>query len=764
VLQKSNLQKIAFIGDYLPRKCGIATFTTDLFTSVSEEFPEVQCLVVPVNDRPEGYDYPKEVRFEIYEQDLNSYLRAADFLNITHVDLVCIEHEFGIYGGDAGSHILAMMHALQMPIVTTLHTILEKPDPDQLRVMHEIIQLSTQLIVMSEKGKELLIKVYGSSVDKISLIPHGIPDIPFADPNYYKDEFGVAGKQVILTFGLLSPNKGIEYALEALPEILKEYPDTVFIIVGQTHPHLLKEEGELYRHSLELLAKKLKIQKNVVFFNRFVELDELIRFIGCTDIYLTPYLTESQKTSGTLAYAFGTGNAVISTPYWHASELLAAGRGRLVPFRDSKAISEAAIELLKNSSLRHKIRKNAYTMGRNMIWSVVARMYMETFQEAGLVHKFSARETSLMRTLDKSPGLLPILKLDHLYTLSDSTGIFQHASFTVPNFQEGYCTDDNARAFILTLLLQRTGRCSDRSNQLASVYASFLNYAFDHETKRFRNFMSFDRKWINKPGSEDCHGQAIWALGMGMGLKSQRKFQLLAANLFEAALPVVTTFQSPRAWAFSLIGISEYLSQYSGDRRAEQIREELVRKLLQRFEDAATSDWPWFEDNVTYANAKLSHALILSGREMNNKKAIEVGLKSLSWLLSIQISENEMFQAIGSNGFYKKGKKKAQFDQQPIEAQATVSACIEAYNTTGDMQWAVEARRIFEWFLGRNDLGLTMYDPESGGCRDGLHADRLSQNQGAESTLAFLISLEEMYILQSKHASFKTELKGQIVS
>jgi glycosyltransferase involved in cell wall biosynthesis len=764
VLQKSNLQKIAFIGDYLPRKCGIATFTTDLFTSVSEEFPEVQCLVVPVNDRPEGYDYPKEVRFEIYEQDLNSYLRAADFLNITHVDLVCIEHEFGIYGGDAGSHILAMMHALQMPIVTTLHTILEKPDPDQLRVMHEIIQLSTQLIVMSEKGKELLIKVYGSSVDKISLIPHGIPDIPFADPNYYKDEFGVAGKQVILTFGLLSPNKGIEYALEALPDILKEYPDTVFIIVGQTHPHLLKEEGELYRHSLELLAKRLEIQKNVVFFNRFVELDELIRFIGCTDIYLTPYLTESQITSGTLAYAFGTGNAVISTPYWHASELLAAGRGRLVPFRDSKAISEAAIELLKNSSLRHKIRKNAYTMGRNMIWSVVARMYMETFQEAGLVHKFSARETSLMRTLDKSPGLLPILKLDHLYTLSDSTGIFQHASFTVPNFQEGYCTDDNARAFILTLLLQRTGRCTDRSNQLASVYASFLNYAFDHKTKRFRNFMSFDRKWINKPGSEDCHGQAIWALGMGMGLKSQRKFQLLAANLFEAALPVVTTFQSPRAWAFSLIGISEYLSQYSGDRRAEQIREDLVGKLLQRFEDAATSDWPWFEDNVTYANAKLSHALILSGREINNKKAIEVGLKSLSWLLSIQISENEMFQAIGSNGFYKKGKMKAQFDQQPIEAQATVSACIEAYNATGDMQWAVEARRIFEWFLGRNDLGLTMYDPESGGCRDGLHADRLSQNQGAESTLAFLISLEEMYILQSKHASFKSELKGQIVS
>ncbi|MDA3852365.1 MAG: glycosyltransferase family 4 protein [Spirochaetaceae bacterium] len=755
--KKPNIQKIAFIGDYLPRKCGIATFTSDLRTSISLEFPEIECPVVPVNDRPEGYDYPEEVRFEIFEQDLSSYMRAADFLNITDVDLVCLEHEFGIYGGDAGSHILALLHALQMPIVTTLHTILETPNPDQLRVMEEIIHLSARLIVMTEKGRDLLKDIYGVSLDKINLIPHGIPDVPFADPNYFKDEFGVAGNQVILTFGLLSPNKGIEYALQALPDILKEFPKTVFIVVGQTHPNLIRDEGELYRLSLELLAKDLNIQKNVVFFNRFVELDELIRFIGSSDIYLTPYLTEAQITSGTLAYAFGTGNAVVSTPYWHAKELLADGRGKLVPFRDGKAISEAVIELFRDSSLRHRMRKDAYAMGRSMIWSSVAQQYMDAFREAGEDHSFLGRKTSAIVTLDQSPGLLPLLKLDHLYSLSDSTGIFQHASYSVPNFAEGYCTDDNARAFILALLLQRTGRSTPITNQLAAVYGAFLNYAYDFEGNRFRNFMSFDRKWLEKQGSEDCHGQAVWAVGMAMGHPSHKRFHGLAANLFEAALPAVTSFKSPRAWAFALIGINEYLYQFNGDRRAEQIREILVNKLMQRFQDAASEDWQWFEDEVTYANAKLCHALIISGREMNHPEVLSTGLKTLSWLIGVQTSEQGIFQPIGSNGFYPKGQKKALFDQQPIEAQATITACIEAFNTTRDPKWALEARRTFEWFLGRNDLGLAMYDPDSGGCRDGLHVDRRSQNQGAESTLAFLISLEEMYILQGKMASFKTK-------
>ena len=755
--QPSAIRKVAFLGDYLPRKCGIATFTTDLRCSVAKEHPAIQCLVVPVNDIAGGYDYPAEVRFEIAEQDLPSYLRAADFLNITDVDVVCVEHEFGIFGGPAGSHVLALLRELRMPIVTTLHTVLREPNGEQRRVMRELVRLSTRLVVMSERGAEFLRDVYQAPAAKLDLIPHGIPDMPFADPNYFKDEFGVAGRQVLLTFGLLSPNKGIEFALRALPDLIRDFPNIVYIVLGQTHPNLLRDEGEAYRLGLERLANDLGVQKHVVFFNRFVELEELMRFIGAADIYLTPYLTEAQITSGTLAYAFGNGNAVVSTPYWHAAELLADDRGKLVPFRDAGAIATAVRELLRDEALRHSLRRNAYRLGRDMVWSRVAQLYVKSFEQARQDHSFVGRKSSPIKTLDEQPGQLPEIKLDHLFRMSDSTGIFQHASFTVPNFAEGYCTDDNARALVLALMLQRLGH-PDASGQLgaqAATYAAFLNHAFDRARGRFHNFMSFDRRWLEDVGSEDCQGHALWALGLCVAQAGQGSFQMLAAQLFEQALPVAAGFASPRAWAFTLIGIDEYLRRLSGDRRANQIRESLTAKLLQRHADAANEDWQWFEDVVSYTNAKLPHALILSGRCMNAAPMLETGLKSLRWLVKIQTTETGSFRPIGSNGFFPRGQERAIFDQQPIEAQATVSACIEAYHATGDMFWVKEARRAFEWFLGRNDLGLALYDPGTGGCRDGLQVDRVSQNQGAESTLAFLLALAEMQALQNTLTSFK---------
>jgi glycosyltransferase involved in cell wall biosynthesis len=755
MFKPSDIRKVAFLGDYLPRKCGIATFTTDLRCAVAEEFPAMQCLVVPVNDVAGGYDYPGEVRFEIAEQDLPSYLRAADFLNITDVDVVCLEHEFGIFGGPAGSHVLALLRELQMPIVTTLHTVLREPNPEQRRVMRELTRLSTRLVVMSERGREFLREVYQAPEAKIDLIPHGIPDTPFTDPNYFKDEFGVAGKQVVLTFGLLSPNKGIEFALRALPDIIREFPNIVYIVLGQTHPNLLRDEGEAYRLSLERLAKDLGVQKHVVFFNRFVELEELMRFIGAADIYLTPYLTEAQITSGTLAYAFGAGNAVVSTPYWHAAELLTAQRGKLVPFRDAPAIAVAVVELLRDEPLRDTMRKNAYKLGRDMLWSQVAQHYAKSFDQARQDHNFVGRKSSPIKTLDEQPGQLPELKLDHLYRMSDSTGIFQHASFTVPNFAEGYCTDDNARALVLAVILQNLGHGSPSINSLAATYAAFLNHAFDRKSGRCRNFMSFDRRWLEDVGSEDCQGHALWALGLCVAQAGQGSFQMLAAQLFEQALPVAAEFTSPRAWAFTLIGIDEYLRRLSGDRRANQIRESLTAKLMQRYADAADDEWQWFEEMVSYANAKLPHALILSGLCMNDAPMLETGLTTLRWLTKVQTSDAGSLRPIGSNGFYPRGKERAIFDQQPIEAQATVSACIEAYHATGDMVWVAEARRAFEWFLGRNDLGLALYDSTTGGCRDGLHVDRVSQNQGAESTLAFLLSLAEMQALQNTLTSFK---------
>jgi glycosyltransferase involved in cell wall biosynthesis len=752
---RSEIRTIAFVGDYLPRRCGIATFTTDLLTSVADQFPKIKCFSIPVNDLEEGYDYPPEVRFEIEEQNLASYRRAADFLSISDVDVVCVQHEFGIYGGVAGGHLLALLRDVNLPIVTTLHTVLKDPNADQKRVMQELIQLSTRLVVMSQKGEGFLKDVYKAPPSKIDVIPHGIPETSFVDSGFYKDLFGVEGKQVLLTFGLLSPNKGVEVMLNALPKIVAENPNVVYIILGATHPHLLRDAGESYRLSLELLAKKNGVEKNVIFYNRFVDLDELKEFIGAADIYVTPYLNENQITSGTLAYCFGAGKAVVSTPYWYAQELLGDGRGVLVPFNDSAALAREVIGLLSDDTRRNAMRKNAYKMGREMVWGNVAGSYMQSFENARSERAGLTRKLSTVKTLDKQLTELPDLKLDHLYRMTDSTGLFQHAIVAVPNFSTGYCTDDNARALILTVLLEELGEDSPELVNAATTYAAFLQYAFDPQSKRFRNMMEFNRSWIAEPISEDCCGRALLALGTCVGRSKNVGFQTLAGHIFAQGLAPVVDFHSPRAWALALMGAHEYLRRFNGDRQVHQIRDALTDLLMGLYERTATPEWPWFEDSVTYMNPVLSHALILSGRSTSRPKVLETGLKTLRWLTQIQTAEGGYLRPIGSNGFYKRGEAAAHFDQQPIEVQTLISACLEAYRCTSEDEWFNQARRAFDWFLGWNDLGLFLYDPNTGGCRDGLHVDRVNQNQGAESTLAFLASLAEMQQTHNELAAYK---------
>lgn len=751
--ETSKVRKIAFVGNHLPRKCGIATFTTDLLEAVAAEHPESQCFAVSVNDRKEGYEYPAVVHFEIEEQDLSSYLRAADFLNISNVDVVCLQHEFGIFGGLAGGHILALLRELKMPVVTTLHTVLQNPGRDQRRVMQQLIGVSTRLVVMAEKGRALLEEVYGAPLAKVDLIPHGVPDVGFIDPTYFKDQFGVEGRTVLLTFGLLSPNKGIECVLNALPRIVKQFPEVVYIVLGATHPNEVRDKGEAYRLSLELLAKKNGVETNVIFYNRFVELENLKEFIGAADLYITPYLNEAQITSGTLAYTFGAGKAVVSTPYWHAAELLADDRGVLVPFGDAAAIANAVIELLRDDTRRHAIRKNAYRLGREMVWSNVARMYMRSFEQSR--SQAPKRKLLTSRTLDQSPRELPELKLNHLERMTDSTGIFQHAVFTVPNFSEGYCTDDNARAFILSVFLSELGEDPERLRTLSTTYAAFLHHAFDSKTQRFHNHLSFDRQWVDEQGSEDCHARALWALGVAVGRSPHRGFQMMAGQLFALALPAVCRFTSPRAWAFALIGIHEYLRRLSGDSVVNQTRDTLTAHLIRIFDSTARPDWPWFEETLTYDNAKLAHALILSGSDTGDRAVFERGLQVLQWLTDLQTSADGHFQPVGSNGFYPRGGHRAIFDQQPVEAQAILSACLEAFRLTSERSWYERAWRAFDWFIGWNDLGLELYSPDTGGCHDGLHVDRVNQNQGAESTLAFLLALAEMQLTQNTVAAFQ---------
>jgi glycosyltransferase involved in cell wall biosynthesis len=760
-VRHSATGRIAFVGNYQPRQCGIATFTTDLCEAVATAHKGTTCIALPVNDIEAGYAYPSRVRFEIAEQDIHSYRRAADFLNINNVDLVSLQFEYGIFGGKAGSHILTMLRDLRMPIVTTLHTILETPDPDQRLVLEEVAALSDRLVVMSDRGSQYLQDVYHVLPEKIDLIHHGIEDVPFVDPSFNKDLFGVEGKTVLLSFGLLSANKGIENVISALPDIVAHHPDVVYIIVGATHPHVLQQEGETYRLSLQWLAQQKGVESHVIFYNRFVEPEELVEFIGAADIYITSYHNEAQIVSGTLAATLGAGKAIISTPYWYAQEMLAEKRGILVPFRDPAALAEQVIHLLGNESQRHAMRKRAYVFGRAMIWPEVAKQYMNTFNRARSERRHYIAPGFSAKSLDKYPTELPPLKSDHLRRMSDGTGIFQHALFTVPDYSHGYTTDDNARALLVSILLEELG--IHENADLSSRYLAFLGFAFNPHKKRFRNFMDYQRQWLEDEGSDDSHGRALWALGTVLNHSKSPSFNSMAGSLFEQALPSILTTSSPRAWAFALIGISEYAKKFSGDRRANQVSEQLAERLMNLYAKNRTDEWRWFEGGLTYCNAALCHALLICGRLIPNAEMCDAGLESLRWLADLQRAQDGHFVPIGSNGFYEQGQEQARFDQQPVEAQAMVSACLEAFAITGDKSWNKEARRAFEWFLGRNDLNRPLYDATTGGCRDGLHPDRPNENQGAESTLAFLQSLLELRLAEQTFLTLEAQSKRATV-
>jgi glycosyltransferase involved in cell wall biosynthesis len=738
--------RIAVVGNYLPRRCGIATFTADLCDAIHAEYGATELLALPVNDTEEGYEYPARVRFELAEDSLASYRQAADFLNFSNIDLVCLQHEYGIYGGRAGGHILELLRRLRMPFATTLHTVLREPNPDQRRVLEEITALSDRVIVMSQQSAEILREVFHVPADKIDLIPHGIPDLPFTDPSFYKDGFGTEGKEVLLTFGLLSPNKGIENVIKAMPQILARHSNVVYMVSGVTHPHVLRREGDKYRQYLQNLAKELHVEGEVIFRNRFVSPQEMVELIGAADIYITPYKHKAQVVSGTLAYALSAGKAIISTPYLHAVELLDDERGVLVPFDDPGAMAAKTIELLDSGTARHAMRKRAYLYARDMVWSRVAQRYMKSFERIYNERLRTPRATFSAQNTEKDLDRLPAIKLDHLYRMTDQTGMVEHAVFVVPNYPEGYSTDDNARALIVTALLEEMGvHAPANSVDLASRYLAFLWYAFDPATKRFRNSLTYECRWHEAEGSEDSHGRAVWGLGTVLGRSKNAGLRGAAGRMFELALPAAVEFRSPRACAFALLGLQEYLDSFPGDRAALGASDALANRLLNSYQTHRTDDWKWFENGLAYSNARLPQALIRAGVRAGNEEMVSAGLEALDWLAALQRCEVKgHFVPIGSGGFYSKTTEKARFDQQPVEASAEVSACLEAYRATGKGRWRKEAWSAFNWFLGDNDLQIALYDPATGGCRDGLHPDRANENQGAESTLSFLMALLEM--------------------
>ena len=750
----SPLGRFALVGNSLPRRCGIATFTTDLQQSLEKLPPHERCGIVAMTDHGHAYDYPPAVCFQINDRRIEDYKVAADILNRARCEIVSLQHEFGIFGGEAGGYITALTARLTMPLVTTFHTVLERPTPAQRRVLGEIVEASARVIVMAEKGRDLLRGVYEIAAGKIEVIPHGTPDGAFVEPDEAKCALGFTGHPVILTFGLLSPSKGVEVMIDAMPEVLRSCAAAVYVVLGATHPNLVRDQGEAYRNSLVARVRELGIESHVVFLDRFVDQATLLRFISMCDVYATPYLNEAQMTSGTLAYSFGLGKAVVSTPYWHARELLRDGRGVLVPFGDVAALGRETAALLSDGPRRLAMRRRAYAEGRSTIWPRIAERYRALFESTGRSTggrraPRKNQEASADRRAARAVRAAPI---GHLLSLCDDTGLLQHAVHSVADRAHGYCTDDNARALLLACALERAGE-SPLPEALTSRFAAFVQHAWNPATKRFRNFMGFDRRWHGGPGSEDSHGRALWALGECARADPGEARRRWAAALFAEALPIVETFLSPRAWSFALLGLDGYCAAVARHADMLDMRELLANRLLALMETVESADWQWFEEGLAYDNARLPQALIVTGYAIGMPHHLRAGLRSLRWLMSLQTAAAGCFRPVGSMSFGAKRAVPLTFDQQPLEAAASISACLAAWRADGDEAWRAHAERALAWFFGDNDLSLPLVDPDTGSCRDGLHPDRPNENRGGESVVSYLLSLADMRQLDRSSAA-----------
>jgi glycosyltransferase involved in cell wall biosynthesis len=728
---------VVYVGTFVPKTCGIATFANDLGTSIAQEMGGKPYRVIAITDRAGGYNYPSEVTFEIRKNVIRDYARAAEYLNGSSAQIVSLQHEFGIYGGDAGKYLSVLLSHLKKPVITTLHTILENPPSDYLEALEDVINYSQRLVTMSQKGARMLHEIYGVPQDKISIIHHGVPDVPFVDSNFYKEQFNVEGLTVLLTFGLISPNKGIETALEALPYVVEKYPNTVYIILGATHPEVKKIHGEQYRLSLERKAMDLKIADNVVFQNRFVDLQELTEYMSCCDVYLTPYLAKEQITSGTLAYAVGMGKAVVSTPYWYAEELLSDSRGILVDFGDVKGMANALNDLIGDSLRRNRIRKAAYEYGRTMVWREVGRHYVEMFlqmlSERRDLDVISSWKQKMLPLIT-----LPEINLDHLISLSDDVGLLQHASFGIPDRDHGYSADDVGRG-LAALMTCYSQQKDEQILPLIRTYVSFLNHS-QTETGHFHNFMSYDRRFLDEQGSDETLGRVLWGLGTLVRWGPKEQVRALAQNMMAKAVPKILELDAPRAKADAIIGMYHLLQKFVGASQFKRLLIELADDLVSLYKENRSAGWEWFEDVLAYGNAKIPEALLRCYQITQNEEYLKVALESLDFITKEQMN-GVYFDLVGNEGWYPKGGEKALFGQQPIDAGYLVEAYVAASEITNNFKYLELARLAFEWFLGRNRLNTALYDFADGSVADGIDSSGISANQGAESVVCYLLAV-----------------------
>jgi glycosyltransferase involved in cell wall biosynthesis len=757
-MARQTRKRVAFISSYPPRRCGIATFSSDLVCSISAASEgQFEPLVVAMRSDEQHYDEP--VKFEIRQNVKKDYISAADYINFSHVDLVSVQHEFGLFGGEAGSYLNLLLNRLKPPVITTLHTVIQGPSPDQHKGLADTCDASYKVITMNERGVGMLREIYGISEKKIGLIPHGIPDLPFVDSNYYKHKFGMEERRTILTFGLLSRNKGIEVMLEAMPTIIQAEPSVLYVILGMTHPEVLKDDGESYRFRLQRMVKELGLEEHVIFHNRFVKEEELRNFLCATDVYTTPYLNVEQLTSGTLSFAVGTGKAVVSTPYWAATELLADGRGKLAPFGDSKQMAAAVIEILKNDSLYYSLRRKAFEYGRSRTWPKIGEIYWELFKAKELLLRVTTKP--VIAAAEKVSSIeLPEPSLVHLKRLTDDTGLLQHAKFTVPNREEGYSTDDNARALI-AMTKYYTQYPTPEALRLFETYLSFVLYSQTPDGG-IRNLMDYNRCWRKREPAHDALGRVLWALGTIMAKPPSSAYLPTIKDCFDNSIRYVEK-QHSRGLAYSILGMANYLIAFPGASDIKRLMAIAADKLAALYQKNSRPDWQWFEEVLSYDNAVLPHALFVAGFTFGEQKYFEIAERTCEFLLSATLAD-EHFSFIGCVGWYKRGGKRACFDQQPIEAAGTIMMLRTAYDTTQNIRFLTLQRKAFDWFLGANDLCIPIYNFRTQGCHDGLGEDGVNLNQGAESIVSFLLGLLaiiESYAIVDKVAGNGDTPQGQ---
>ena len=728
--------KIAYIGTYPPRECGIGTFTNNLLDSMvnnrDSKNSSIEGIVVAMDDHEQIYNYPEEVKISIRQEHQRDYIKAAKFINLSGSDICVLEHEFGIFGGQSGVYILPLLHRLEIPLIVTLHTILKSPSYNEKAILEEICKMALKIVVMSHKAIEFLTDIYGVPKDKIVYIEHGVPDLNF-DQERSKKEFNLQNKKVILTFGFISRNKGIETVINALPKVVEKHPDVLYMVLGKTHPNVLRHAGEEYRTYLQHLVKTLKLGNHVFFLNKFIDQKGLFKYLSASDIYVTPYLNEAQITSGTLSYAVGAGSAVISTPYWHASELLAEGRGRLFDFNGTEELSTILMEILDKPEALKELRKKAYDYGRKITWPKMGEKYFN-IAESILI---DSPEVVVKKETIIDPTILPPFSLTHIKRLTDDTGIIQHAKFGIPNLKEGYCLDDNARALLMVLMAYKQKK-STLALELLPIYLSYIHY-MQNADGTFRNFLSFNRNFLDEVGSEDSFARTIWALGYLLNHAPNDSYYQIGKSIFFKAASNFKKLKFMRSIAKTLVGISYYLNSNPSDESMIETLRNLSNKLVRLYEENSSAQWKWFEPILTYDNGMIPLALLHSGEILNDSKTTEIALEAMNFVTDVTLSEGYL-SIVGNEKWYKKGGKRSVFDQQPIDAMAMILMYHQAFHLTKDKDYLNKLFTSFMWFLGDNDLRMKLYDFETKGCCDGLENNGVNRNQGAESTLAYLIS------------------------